>query len=65
MLAILILGILLITVPILGFMIAGCVMLYNCLMEDAPAGLFGGLLSSVGIGFVLLLIYFGLLYAGK
>lgn len=63
MLAILILAIVLIAVPVLGFVTAGCIMLYKCLMEDAPAGLFGGLMLSVGLGFVLLGVYFGLLYA--
>ncbi len=63
MLAILILGIILIAVPVFGFIICGCIMLYNCLMEDSPPGLFGGMMASVGIGLVLLGIYFGLLFA--
>ena len=65
MLAILILGIILIAVPVFGFIIAACIMLYNCLMEDAPTGLFGGLMASVGAGLVLLIIYFSLHYLQK
>lgn len=64
MLAILIIGILLVALPIIGFAIAGSIMLYQCLMEDPPEGLFGALMASLGIGLVLLIIYFALNFAG-
>ena len=57
---ILILGILLVGVPIIGFAICGSIFLYYCVMEDAPPGLFGGIMLSVGTGLLLLVIYFGL-----
>ena len=57
-----ILGILLVGIPVIGFAICGSIFLYYCVMEDAPPGLFGGIMLSVGAGLVLLAIYFGLTY---
>ncbi len=65
MLFLLVLGIILIAIPVLGYIICACVFLYGCLSEDAPEGLFGGILASIGSGLVLLIIYFGLLFANR
>ncbi|MEK9131150.1 MAG: hypothetical protein AAB429_03490 [Patescibacteria group bacterium] len=63
MIIILVLGIILIALPIIGFAICGSIMLYQCLMEDAPEGLFGAIMASFGVGLVLLIIYFGLTFS--
>ncbi|MEK7105084.1 MAG: hypothetical protein AAB865_00120 [Patescibacteria group bacterium] len=63
MLFILILGIILVAAPVLGFAICGCVFLYNCIMEDSPVGLFGGILMSIVLGMILIAIYFGVHFA--